>query len=68
MKKFSIIIPCLNCQDTIRESLDSLSSQSFKNYELIIIDSLSKDSEQFGSLCPFFTEGRMPGSMWIQKR
>ena len=44
MKKFSIIIPCLNDQDTIRESLDSLSSQSFKNYELIIIDSLSKDN------------------------
>ena len=35
---------------------------------LAALNWLSKDSEQFGSLCPFFTEGRMPGSMWIQKR
>ena len=35
---------------------------------LAALNWLSKDSEQFGSLCPFFYEGRMPGSMWIQKR
>nr|WP_277816539.1 class I SAM-dependent methyltransferase [Mariprofundus sp. KV] len=28
---------------------------------------LSKDTEQFSELCPFFEEGRMPGSMWIKK-
>ena len=28
---------------------------------------LSKDTERFIELCPFFEEGRMPGSMWIRK-
>ena len=35
---------------------------------LAALNWLSKDSQQFGSLCPFFYEGRMPGSMWIQKK
>lgn len=29
---------------------------------------LSQDAKQLKSLCPYFEEGRMPGSMWIRKR
>lgn len=39
----SIIIPTYNAQDYLIKLLDTLKSQSIKEYELIIIDSSSKD-------------------------
>lgn len=41
--KISIIIPTYNAERYIRKLLDSLKQQEFKEYELIIIDSSSKD-------------------------
>lgn len=42
--RFSIIMPVYNSESTIRESLISIRQQSFKDYELIIMDGISKDS------------------------
>ena len=37
MIKFSIIIPSYNCEKWITKTLDSIFSQTFKDYELIIV-------------------------------
>jgi len=44
MVKFSIIIPNYNSENTIRKCLDSILSQTFKNYEVIIVDDMSTDN------------------------
>ena len=41
--RFSVIIPVYNAEKTIRFSLNSLQSQTFENYEAIIIDDGSTD-------------------------
>jgi len=43
MKKISIIIPTYNAKNHLPKLLDGITNQSIKNYELIIIDSSSKD-------------------------
>ena len=42
--KFSIITPCFNSGRTIERTLKSLASQSYKNFEYIIIDGMSSDN------------------------
>lgn len=44
MVKYSIITVCLNSENSIKRCLDSISNQTFLNFEHIIIDGLSKDS------------------------
>ena len=41
--KISVITCTNNSEETIIETLNSLKKQSFKNYELIIVDNISKD-------------------------
>ena len=41
--KISIITPTFNSAKTIQSNLDSIKAQSFKDYQLIIIDNNSKD-------------------------
>lgn len=41
--KFSIITVCLNAEDTIKQTVDSVLSQTYTNYELIIKDGESSD-------------------------
>jgi len=41
--KFSVIIPCFNSSGTIYRSLDSLLKQSYKPYEVLLIDDASED-------------------------
>lgn len=41
---FSVIIPCFNSQMTISKSIDSLKEQSFKDFEVLIMDGLSDDA------------------------
>lgn len=41
--KFSIITVCLNAEDTIGETIDSVNAQMYSDYEYIIWDGVSKD-------------------------
>ena len=44
MIEVSIITPCYNASETIFNTLNSIRNQSFKNFEVIIIDDFSKDN------------------------
>ena len=41
--KFSIIIPSLNNKDFLKNCLDSILKQTYKNYEIIVMDGGSTD-------------------------
>lgn len=41
---FSILVVCLNAQDTIKETINSVLMQDFDDYEIIVKDGLSKDN------------------------
>lgn len=43
-QKVSVIIPVYNAENYISVALDSISKQTFKNYEIIIVDDGSKDN------------------------
>ena len=43
MPKFSIITVCYNEAAHIRETLDSIVNQTFKDFELIVVDGGSTD-------------------------
>ena len=43
MIDLSVITVCYNSQETILDTVDSIQSQTFDNYEYIVIDGLSKD-------------------------
>lgn len=40
---FSVIITMYNSQDTIKRALESVASQYYKNFEIVLIDDASKD-------------------------
>lgn len=43
--KLSIVVPCFNCQDTLREAVESIGAQKFSiDYEVIFVDDGSTDS------------------------
>ena len=44
MSSVDIILPTFNCEQYVKETLDSIILQSFENWKLIIIDDASKDS------------------------
>lgn len=44
MPKFSIIIPCYNASEHINKCMESLENQTFKDFEIIIIDDKSTDN------------------------
>ena len=41
--KFSIIIPAYNCENYISKCLESIFNQSYKNFEVIVVDDCSTD-------------------------
>jgi len=43
-KKISILVPCCNVEQYVRECLESIKNQTFRNLEVICIDDGSKDS------------------------
>lgn len=54
---FSLIMPCYNSEDYIRDAVDSVRSQTFQNWELIAVNDGSTDStleilEQYASEDP----------------
>jgi glycosyltransferase involved in cell wall biosynthesis len=44
MPFFSIIIPTFNSAKTLKQTLDSIVSQSFLDYEVLVMDGISKDN------------------------
>ena len=44
MFDISVVIPCYNASNYLEKCLESLSLQSFKNFEVIIVDDCSKDN------------------------
>lgn len=49
MPLISVIMPVYNAQDYLAEAIDSVFSQSYSNWELILVDDGSKD--QSGDIC-----------------
>lgn len=41
--RFSIIVPVYNCQNYLRDCLESLSKQTFRDFEVIVVDDGSSD-------------------------
>lgn len=54
MIKFSIIIPVYNVNNLLAECIDSILSQDYKNYEVILIDDGSTDGS--GAICDSYSE------------
>lgn len=57
MSQVSIIIPTLNRRDFVREAIASVLAQTYKNFEVIVVDDGSDDDthevvEEFSSACP----------------
>ena len=44
MPKFSIIVPVYNVEKYIKKCLDSIESQTFKDYEIIVVNDGTKDN------------------------
>ena len=44
MPKFSVIIPCYNASSVIRRGLNALNNQTYKDFEVIIVDDCSTDN------------------------
>lgn len=44
--KVSLIVPCYNVQATLQQTLDALSAQSFRNFELIVVIDGATDASE----------------------
>ena len=54
MQKISVIVPVYNGEDSIRKCVASITGQTYKDLEIIIIDDGSKDNTQ--SICQEIAE------------
>ncbi len=52
--QISIIVPVYNVKEYLKECLDSLLSQSFKNYEIVLVDDGSTDGSS--EMCDSYSE------------
>lgn len=53
--RFSIIVPVYNAEKYLNECIESILNQTFKDYELILVDDGSKDES--GEICDRFSDG-----------
>ena len=49
MKQISVIVPIFNAEKYLRECIDSILAQSYKDYQLILVDDGSSDCS--GLMC-----------------
>ncbi|MEK6715275.1 MAG: glycosyltransferase family 2 protein [Candidatus Omnitrophota bacterium] len=56
MTKLSIIVPTYNCAKYINEAIESILNQSFKDYEIIVVDDGSTDNTK-DALSPYIEKG-----------
>lgn len=54
MEKISVIMPVYNVEKFIRQSLESVLNQTYKNLEIILVDDGSKDSS--GKICDEYSK------------
>ena len=54
MNKFSIVIPVYNVQNYLKQCIDSVLNQTYKNYEIILVDDGSTDNS--GKMCDSFAK------------
>ena len=54
MEKISVIMPVYNVERFVRQSIESVLNQTYKNIELIIVDDGSKDSS--GKICDEYSK------------
>ena len=54
---FSIIIPTFNSAKVLKKALNSISNQTFRDFEILIIDGLSSDNTL--EICNFFNDERI---------
>lgn len=62
--KISIIVPVYNAEKYLRQCLDSILKQSFKDFEVLLIDDGSKDRS--GKICDEYAEKDKRVSVWHQ--
>lgn len=62
---FSVLIPVYNVEKYLSSCLESVLSQTFSDYEVILIDDGSKDSS--GRICDDYAE-RYPGKIRVQHK
>ncbi len=43
MPLVSVVIPAFNCEDTIKPTIDSINAQTFRDFEIIVVDDGSSD-------------------------
>lgn len=59
MAKVSVVVPVYNCEKYLNKCLESISSQSYSDLEIILVDDGSTDS--FMRLCfPFYIKNPFP--------
>ena len=51
---FSVIIPIYNVEEYLRECVDSILSQSFEDYEIVLVDDGSTDKS--GEICDSYSQ------------